>query len=118
MALQSRQRVPQTEASTVLSAGAVCAGARVSTSQGAGTSEARWMTGLTQDIADLPDREDSEKAGDARTDCEHCQLVCVQLGNVLDRHVRLLGQGFDGALVRGAVERLRRRGKPVHRSLS
>jgi hypothetical protein len=79
---------------------------------------ARWMTALTQYLSDLPGREDSEKAGDARTDCEHCQLVCVQLGNVLDRHVRLSGQGFDGALVRGAVARLRGREKPVHGSLS
>lgn len=77
-----------------------------------------WMTTLTQNLSDLPDREDSEKAGDAGTDCEHCQLVCVQLGNVLDRHVRFSGQGFDGALVRGAVARLRGRGKPVHMALS
>jgi hypothetical protein len=76
------------------------------------------MTALTQDISDLPDRKDSEKAGDTRTDGEPCQLVCVQPGNVLDRHVRFSGQGFDGALVRGTVARLRGRGKPVHRSLS
>jgi len=65
------------------------------------------MTALTQYISDLPGREDSEKAGDARTDCEDCQLVCVQLRNVLDWHVRFSGQGFDGALVRRTVTRLR-----------
>ncbi len=68
---------------------------------------ARWMTALTQYLSDLPSREDSEKAGDARTDFEHCQLVCVQLGNVIEGHVRLSGQGFDGALVRRAFTRMR-----------
>ena len=79
---------------------------------------ARWMTALTQYLSDLPDREDGEQAGDARTDFEPGQLAFVQLGNVIDRHVRLSGQGFDGALVRGAVARMRGRGKPVHVSLS
>jgi len=46
------------------------------------------MTTLTQDLADLASRKDGEKAGDARTGCEHGQLVCVELGNLLDRHVR------------------------------
>ena len=63
------------------------------------------MTGVAARSPDLPGRENGEKAGDARPDCEHYQLVCVQLGNVIDRHVRLSGQGFDGALVRGAFRR-------------
>jgi hypothetical protein len=60
------------------------------------------MTALTQYVADFPDREDAEKAGDACADCEHCQLAFVQLDNLIDRHVRFSGQGFDGSLVRGA----------------
>jgi hypothetical protein len=32
--------------------------------------------------------------------------------------VRFSGQGFNGALVRGAFVRMRGRGKPVHVSLS
>ena len=79
---------------------------------------AHWMTVLTQYLSDLPDREDSEKAGDARPDFERCQLPFVQLGNLIDRHVRLAGQIFDGALVRRAFARMRGRGKPVHGSLS
>lgn len=66
-----------------------------------------WMTALTQYVSDLTDREDAEKGGDACTDCEHCQLAFVQLGNLLDRHVRFFGQGFDGSLVRGAFVRMR-----------
>jgi hypothetical protein len=54
------------------------------------------MTPLTQDLADLAGRKDGEKAGDARTGCEHSQFACVELGNLLDRHVRLAGQGLDG----------------------
>ena len=76
------------------------------------------MTALTQYLLDLPHREDGEKAGDACSGCEHGQLVFVQLDNVLDRHVRLAGQGFDGALVCGAFARLCGRGKPAHMSLS
>ena len=79
---------------------------------------ARWMTALTQYRSDLPGREDGEKAGDARTGFELCQLVFVQPGNLIDRHVRFSGQGFDSALVRGAFARLRGRGKTVHVSLS
>ena len=76
------------------------------------------MTALTQYLSDLPDREDGEKAGDARPDFERCQLAFVQLDNLIDRHVRLSGQIFDGALVRRAFARMRGRGKPVHGSLS
>jgi hypothetical protein len=76
------------------------------------------MTALTQYLSDLPGREDGEKAGDARTDGAHCQLAFVQTGHLIDRHVRLLGQGFDGSLVRGASAGMRGRGKPVHMSLS
>ena len=72
------------------------------------------MTTLTQDLADLASRKDGEKTGDARTGCEHGQFVCIELGNLLDRHVRLAGQGLDGALVRGAVVGMRRRGKQSH----
>jgi hypothetical protein len=72
------------------------------------------MTTLTQDLADLACRKDGEKAGDVRTSCEHGQFVCVELGNLLDRHVRLAGQGLDGALVRSAVVGMRRRGKHSH----
>jgi len=76
------------------------------------------MTALTQYLSDLTGREDGEKAGDTRTDFEHCQLAFVQPGNLIDRHVRLSGQGFDGSLVRGAFARMHGRGKPVHGSLS
>lgn len=76
------------------------------------------MTALTQYLSDLPGREDGEKTGDARTDFKHCQLVFVQLGNLIARHVRFSGQGFDGSLVRGAFARMRGRGKPVYGSLS
>jgi hypothetical protein len=76
------------------------------------------MTALTQYLSDLPGREDGEKVGDARSSCEHCQLAFVQLGNVIERHMRLLGQGRDGSLVPGAFARRRGRGKPVHASLS
>jgi hypothetical protein len=69
---------------------------------------AHGMTTLTQDLTDLAGRKDGEKAGDARTGCEHGQFVCVELGNLLDRYVRLAGQGLDGALVRGAVVGMRR----------
>jgi len=65
------------------------------------------MAALTQYLSDLPGREDGEKVGDAGTDCERCQLAFVQLGNLLDRHVRLLGQGFYGSLVRGTFARRR-----------
>jgi hypothetical protein len=65
------------------------------------------MTALTQYLSDLPGHEDGEKVGDARSSCEHCQLAFVQLGNVIDRHVRLSGQGFDGARVRRAFARMR-----------
>jgi hypothetical protein len=64
---------------------------------------AHGMTTLTQDLADRSGHEDGEKAGDARTGCEHSQFACVELGNLLDRYVRLAGQGLDGALVRSAV---------------
>ena len=67
---------------------------------------------------EVSSHEDGEQASDARPDCEHCQLVFVHLGNVIDRHVRCLGQGFDGSLVCGAFARRRGRGKPVHVSLS
>src|SRR5437667_12292318 len=67
---------------------------------------------------EISSHEDGEKASDARPDCEHCQLAFVQLGNVIDRHVRCLGQGFDGSLVRGAFARMRGRGKPAHVSLA
>jgi hypothetical protein len=77
-----------------------------------------WMRALTQYLADLPGRENGEKAGDARPGCEHGQFVCVELGNLRDWHVRLAGQGFDGSLVRGAFVRMRGRGKPVHVSLA
>jgi len=66
------------------------------------------MTTLTQDLADRSGREDSEKAGDARTGCEHSQFTCVELGNLRDRYVRLASQGLDGALVRSAVVEMRR----------
>src|SRR4029434_6479180 len=75
---------------------------------------AHGMTTLTQDLADLASRKDGEKAGDARTGCEHGQFVCIELGNLLDRHVRLAGQGLDGALVRSAVVGMHRRGKQSH----
>jgi hypothetical protein len=78
----------------------------------------RWRTALTQELSDLPGREDGEKAGEARTDCKDCQLALVELGNVLDRHVQLAGQGFDGSLVCGAVVRMRGRGQTGHISLS
>ena len=58
------------------------------------------MTTLTQDLADLASRKDGEKAGDARTGCEHGQFVCIELGNLLDRHVRLATVGdLAGAAV-------------------
>jgi hypothetical protein len=79
---------------------------------------AHWMTALMQYLSNLPHREDGEKASGARPDCEPCQLVFVELGNFIDRHVRLSGQGFDGALMCGTFARLRGRGKPVHVSLS
>jgi hypothetical protein len=63
---------------------------------------------------EVSSHEDGEKASDARHDCEPGQLVFLQLGNVIDWHVRLAGQGFDGSLVRGAFARMRGRGKPVH----
>ncbi len=80
--------------------------------------DSRWrahgMTTSTQDLADPSGREDGEKAGDARTGCEHGQFECVELGNLLDRHLRLAGQGLDGALVRSVVVGMRRRGKHSH----
>ena len=76
------------------------------------------MTPLTQELADRSSRKDGEKAGDARPDFERCQLAFVQLGNLIDRHVRLAGQVFDGSLVRGAFARMRGRERPVHGSLS
>ena len=76
------------------------------------------MRVLTQYLSDLPGRKDGEKAGNARTDCECGQLAFVQTGDLINRHVRLLGQGFDGSLMCGASTRMRGRGKPVHRSLS
>jgi hypothetical protein len=83
--------------------------------RGAGASEAcAGRLALTQYLSDLPGREDGEKAGNARTDCEYCQLVFVQLGNLNDWHVRFSGQGFDGSLVRGAFARMRGRGKSGH----
>ena len=52
------------------------------------------MTALTQYLSDLPGREDGEKAGDARPDCERCQLAFVQLGQ-LDRSARaIVGPGL------------------------
>ena len=76
------------------------------------------MMALTQYLPNLPSREDGEKTGDTRTDGERCQLAFVELGNLINWHVRLLGQSFDGSLVRGAFARRRRRGKSVHVSLS
>jgi hypothetical protein len=67
---------------------------------------------------EVSSHEDGEKAREARPDCEHCQLAFGQLGNVIDRHVRCLGQGFEASLVRGAFARLRGRGKLVHVSLA
>jgi hypothetical protein len=77
---------------------------------------ARWMRALTQDLADIPDRENSEKTGDVRTSCERGPLAFVQLGHVIDRHVRFSGQSFASSLVRGALARRRGRGKFVHGS--
>ena len=74
----------------------------------------RWLTVLTQYVSDLAEREDAEKAGDARTDCEHCQLAFVQLSNFIDGHMRFLGQSFDSSLVWGAFVKRRGRGNSVH----
>jgi hypothetical protein len=49
------------------------------------------MTALTQYVSDLAEREDAEKAGDACAGGKHCQLAFVQLGNVIDWHVRFSG---------------------------
>ena len=72
------------------------------------------MTTLTQDRADCAGREDAEKAGNPRPGCKHGQFAGVELGHLLDRHVRLSGQGLDGALVRSAVVGMCRRGKHNH----
>jgi hypothetical protein len=53
-----------------------------------------------------------------RTNCEACQRAFVELANMIDRHVRLLGQGVDGSLVPGALVGRCRRAKPVYMSLS
>jgi len=76
------------------------------------------MTALTQYLSDLPGREDSEKVSDARTNCERCQLAFVELGNLINWPVRLLGQDFDSSLVRGTFAPGRGRGKPMHMLLS
>ena len=58
------------------------------------------MTTVTQDLADLAGRKNGEKASNARTGCEHNQFACVELGDLLDRHVRLAGQGLkDGMMI-------------------
>ena len=76
------------------------------------------MTALTQYLSDLTDREDGEKAGDACTACEHCELVCIELGHLIDRHMKLPCQGFNGSFTREAFTRMRGRGTPAHVSLS
>jgi hypothetical protein len=76
------------------------------------------MMALTQYLPDLPSREDGEKTSDTRTDGERCQLAFVEFGNLINWHVRLLGQDFDSSLVHGAFARRRSRGKSVHVSLS
>ena len=63
------------------------------------------MTALTQELAHLPGRENSEKAGDMCPDGEPGQLPGVELGNIVNRQVCLAGQNFDGALVCGAFSR-------------
>ena len=63
------------------------------------------MTTLTQDCADLPGREDGEKARDARPGCERCQLAGVELGHVIERHMRFAGQDLDVSRVHSIVVR-------------
>jgi hypothetical protein len=63
------------------------------------------MTTLTQDGADLPGHEDGEKARDVRPGCECCQLTGVELGHVIERHMRFAGQGLDVSRVYSAIVR-------------
>jgi hypothetical protein len=63
------------------------------------------MTTLTQERADLPGREDGQKARDARPGCERCQLAGIELGYVIERHLRFAGQGLDVSRVHMAVVR-------------
>ena len=60
------------------------------------------MTTLTQEGADLPGCEDGEKARDAHPGGEHSQLACVELGYIIEQHMRFAGQGLKVARVRRA----------------
>jgi hypothetical protein len=63
------------------------------------------MTTVTQERANLPGREDGEIVRDARPGGERGQLAVVELGHILERHVRFAGQGLEVARVRRAVVR-------------
>ena len=61
------------------------------------------MMTVTQDRANLPGCEDREKVRDARPGGERGQLAVVEVGHILERHVRFAGQGLEVAHVRRAV---------------
>ena len=57
---------------------------------------------LAQQLADIADREDAEKALDARADLELGPRLVVELRDFIDRHLRFPGEVLDGALVMGS----------------
>src|SRR5687767_8693831 len=63
---------------------------------------ARLELAFTQQPADIADREDAEKALDARTNLELRARVVVELRNFLDRHLRFAREVLDGPLVNGS----------------
>ena len=69
-----------------------------------------FWSALTQRFPHIPERENADKAPDARTNLELGPCVFVELRHFTDRRLRLPGQELDGALVMGFVAGIR-----VHR---
>ena len=57
---------------------------------------------LTQQPADIADRENADKALDARAGLELDPRVVVELRDFIDRHLRFPGKVLDGPLVNGS----------------
>ena len=58
----------------------------------------RRIAGSAEQLADIADGQDGNKAGDPRTDLELDAFRLVESGNDIDRHLRLLSETIDRAV--------------------